>query len=56
VNVGTATTFTLTGLTNFKHYVVQIYAYDPTGNLIATSEQVVAFPTTIFVFLPLVLK
>jgi len=56
LNVGHATTFTLTELTNFKHYTVEIQAYDPTGSLIAVSERVAAFPTTIFVFLPVVLK
>jgi len=55
-NIGTLTTFTLTGLTNFKRYTIEIQAYDALGNWIATSERVVAFPTTIFVFLPVVLR
>ena len=56
LNVGNSSSFTLTGLTNFKRYIVEIQAYDPTGSLIAVSERVTAFPTTIFVFLPVVLK
>ena len=56
LNVGNSSSFTLTGLTNFKRYIVEIQAYDPTGSLIAVSERVAAFPTTIFVFLPVVLK
>ncbi|MGB9872951.1 MAG: hypothetical protein ACPLYD_15005, partial [Anaerolineae bacterium] len=55
-NVGTTTAFTLTGLTNLKRYTVEVAAYDSAKNLLATSERVIAFPTTIFVFLPLVLK
>lgn len=56
LNVGNSTSFTLTALTNFKRYTVEIQAYDPTDSLIAVSERVVAFPTTIFVFLPVVLR
>lgn len=56
LNVGTNTTLTLTGLTNFKRYIIEIKAYDASNTLIATSVRVSAFPTNIFVFLPLVLK
>ncbi len=56
LNVGSATSLMLTGLTNFKRYTIEIKAYDATNTLIATSVAVAAFPTNLFVFLPLVLK
>lgn len=56
LNLGTTSAFTLTGLTNFKKYTIEVKAYDSNGQLIATSVVVNAFPTTIFVFLPMVLK
>ena len=56
INVGTQTAFTLTGLTNFMPYTVEIRAYNPLNELIATSNESTALPTTIFVFLPLILR
>jgi hypothetical protein len=56
INVGTATTITLTGLTDFKGYTSVVNAYDSSRNLIGTSTTVTAFPTNIFLYLPLVMK
>lgn len=56
INVGSSTSLTLTGLTNFKWYRVEIKAYDAAGILIATSVPVTATPTNIFVYLPIVLR
>lgn len=56
LNVGSNTSLMLTGLTNFKRYTIEIKAYDETNTLIATSVAITAFPTNLFVFLPLVLR
>lgn len=56
LNVGSSTSLMLTGLTNFKRYTIEIKAYDETNTLIATSVAITAFPTNLFVFLPLVLR
>lgn len=55
-NLGNQTTFTLTGLTNFKRYTIEILAHDAASNLLATSERITAFSSNIFAFLPLILK
>lgn len=52
----TSTALTLTGLTNFKPYTIEVKAYDTNGVLMATSVRISAIPTNIFVFLPLVLR
>lgn len=56
LDLGTESAVTLTGLTNFKYYTTEVKAYDPNNMLVATSTIVRACPTTIFVFLPLVLR
>ncbi len=54
-NVGTVTSYQLTGLTNFKQYSVKVEAYD-TGNNLLDAEQTTVVPTDIFVFLPVIRK
>jgi hypothetical protein len=56
INAGTAVSFTLTGLSNFKQYAATIYARDSSQNLIATSNIVTAFPTNLLIYLPLVMR
>lgn len=56
IDAGSQTAFTLTGLTNFEPYTVEVRAYDPLDERIATSEVQTASPTTIFVYLPLILR
>lgn len=56
LNRGTNTTLSLTGLTNFKRYTVEVQGYDANGVLLATSVQVSAFPTNLFVYLPLITR
>lgn len=56
INVGTVTTFTLTGLSNFKQYIIVVNARDPSQNLIATSTTVTTFPTNLLLYLPLVVR
>jgi hypothetical protein len=53
---GSTTSFKLTGLTNFKGYTVQIDARNASNATIAQSKTTTAYPTDIFVYLPLVLK
>jgi hypothetical protein len=58
INVGTATTFTLTGLSNSKEYTLVVMARDSLKNLIATSTVVISSPVnlpTYMLYLPLVL-
>jgi len=56
INAGTATTFTLTGLSNFKQYTIVVNARDSSRTLIATSTTVTAFPTNLLLYLPLVVR
>ena len=56
INAGTATTFTLTGLSNFKQYTIVVNARDSSRTLIATSTTVAAFPTNLSLYLPLVIR
>jgi hypothetical protein len=56
INVGTATTFTLTGLSNFKSYTLIVNARDTSQNLLATSTTLTVSPTDMIIFLPLVFK
>lgn len=54
--VGAVTALTLSGLTNYKRYTVEVRAHDPNGAPIATSHPVTAFPTDRLLWLPLVLR
>lgn len=56
INVGAVMTYQLTGLSTYKKYALTLEAYDAAGQLLDTSNTVVAFPTDIFVYLPLVMK
>ncbi len=56
INVGTATSITLTGLSNLKWYSVIINAYDASAVLIASSDTITATPTDIQFFLPFLFK
>lgn len=56
INVGTVTTFNLTGLSNLKQYTVTVRAYDASGVLLANSTTVTAIPTPYLLYLPLILK
>ena len=56
INVGSATQFTFTGLSNFSEYALTVYARDLSQKLIATSTTINSFTTDIFVYLPLVIK
>ncbi|MCX7841033.1 MAG: fibronectin type III domain-containing protein, partial [Anaerolineae bacterium] len=58
INVGTVTTFNLTGLSNSKQYTVTVKAYDSSGVLLANSITVTAIPTDtpFYLYLPLILK
>jgi len=56
INAGTATTFALTGLSNFKQYTIVVNARDSSDVLIASSIIVTASPTDILLYLPLVVK
>lgn len=50
------TSITLTGLTNFKYYIIVINACNSSGELIAESTEIKVFPTNIFSFLPMVMR
>lgn len=52
INAGTATSFALTGLSNFKQYTIIINARDSSHTLIATSTTAIAIPTDLLVYLP----
>jgi hypothetical protein len=54
IDVGTQTSHLLTGLSNYSEYTVAIEARDSSDVLIATSNTVIAIPTDIFVYLPIV--
>jgi hypothetical protein len=57
VDVGSdITSYLLTGLTNFKHYTLLVSAKTSQGVVIGTSESVIAMPTNILIYLPLLLK
>lgn len=56
INLGKNTTFALSGLSNYKNYTIQIYAYDNMEKLIAESEVIVTFPKDIALYLPLVIN
>jgi hypothetical protein len=56
INVCTQTSYTLTGLSNYRKYTMTIAAHASSGALIATSNTVTAFPTDIFVYLPVAIK
>lgn len=55
-SVGLNTDITLTNLTNYKAYSVDIEARNQAGGLLAKSRSIVAMPTDIFVFLPVIIK
>jgi hypothetical protein len=48
--------FTMTGLTNYKAYVVTVVARDGSGTDLLVSNSVTVFPTDRFVFLPSMLR
>ena len=56
INAGTQTSFTLTGLTNFKNYTITIEARNGTNAVIGQSNTVTTFPTDQIIYLPTVLK
>jgi hypothetical protein len=57
VNVDSATSFTLTGLTNYAQYTLTINAYNGSGIPIASSRTVTASPAIMKkLYLPLVMK
>jgi len=56
INAGTQTSYSLTGLSNHKRYTMTIEARGISNTLIATSNTVTAFPTDVFVYLPIVLR
>jgi hypothetical protein len=56
INTGVQTSFALTGLSNFKGYTLVVNARDASGNLILPSRTITAYPTNIFLFLPLIMR
>jgi hypothetical protein len=56
INAGTATTFTLTGLSNFKQYTLTVYARNTQGTVIANSTTIATFPTDLLLYLPLIIR
>jgi hypothetical protein len=56
IDAGTATTFTLTGVTNDKNYTITIEARTSSNSLIASSNTVIAFPTDDIIYLPMIVK
>jgi hypothetical protein len=56
IDAGSATTFSLTGLTNYKQYILLIRARDVSGNLVATSTTASAAPTDHLIYIPLVVR
>jgi hypothetical protein len=52
----TTANFTLTGLTNFMDYTIEIEAKGSTDSVIAKSTTVTVSPTAIFVYLPVVAR
>ena len=56
IHVGMTTSFTLTGLSNFKQYTILIYANRANDDIVATSVEITAFPTNHFVYMPFVTR
>ncbi|MBK7893583.1 MAG: fibronectin type III domain-containing protein [Anaerolineaceae bacterium] len=56
INAGLQTSFTLTGLTNYKNYTVFIEAKNSGDSVIGQSNSVTGFPTDIAVYLPFVTR
>lgn len=56
IDAGTQTSFTLTGLTNFKNYTITIEARNGSNTVIGQSNSVTTFPTDLIIYLPSVLK
>ncbi len=56
INAGSATNFTLTGLTNFKSYTMTVNGFNSSDILIASSIIVTALPMGYLLYLPLVIK
>ncbi len=56
INAGTATTFMLTGLSNYKQYSMVVNARDASQILIATSTTTSTFPSDLFLYLPLLVR
>jgi hypothetical protein len=56
IYLGTATTLTLTGLTNFANYTLTLFARDRSQSVIASSPAVTAAPTDQLLFVPVLLK
>jgi len=54
IDVGTQTSHLLTGLSKYSEYTIVIEARDSSDILIATSNAVIAIPTDIFFYLPIV--
>lgn len=52
INANLQTSFTLTGLTNFKDYTIFIEARNSSNSVIGQSNSVTKFPTDIAVYLP----
>lgn len=48
--------YTISGLINYHHYVLRVDALDANGELIESSNTVEAFPTDRFVYLPLIVR
>jgi len=51
-----ASSYVLSNLSNYQHYLIQVNALDATGGLIESSNTMEAFPTDRLVYLPLVLR
>lgn len=56
INAGLQTTFTLTGLTNYKNYTVFIEARNNGDTVIGQSNSVTIFPTDIAIYLPMIVQ
>ena len=54
VNVGLSTSFTATGVTNLLRYKFRVEVYDAGNNLVATTEDVDAFATSLRALFPVV--
>ncbi|MBI5583981.1 MAG: hypothetical protein HY892_09170 [Deltaproteobacteria bacterium] len=56
LNIGSLTSFLLTGLTNYQGYTLWVAVKEPAGAILDLSRTVTAFATDIHVYLPLVVK
>jgi hypothetical protein len=56
INVGALTSFTLTGLSSHKQYTVLVNAYDSLDFLIGTSMRVTTSLSSMFLYLPLIIR